>query len=273
MSLVLKILGGLVAFVSVLIAGTRVKPPRFKVTNQQSRDLGSVDLPADLPEPVARYARTVFGESAPIIETTLITGRAELTLNGITFKGRYKFYHQAGSAYYHYIELTWFGLPVIKVNEQYVNGQAIMHLPGAWIENDPKTNMAANLGLWAEAIWLPSIWFTDQRVRWLPVDDTTAKLIVPGAAEEEVFTVTFDPVTGLNKEMKTLRYRESTDEKRHHWTNTAVECDEINGILVPVKAQTQWDDDQPWAVWHVDEVFYNVDVSGRFATFGGEYKA
>jgi hypothetical protein len=261
----------LVSSIGGIVVGGRIKPRPFKSSNWSSQDLGSVDLPTGLPAPVERYARTIFGSTIPIIESALVMGRAELTLNGITFNGRYKFYHQAGKAYYHTIELTWFGRPIIKVHERYMNGQAVMALPGGRIENDPKTNSAANQGLWAEAIWLPSIWFTDERVQWVAVDDTTARLIIPGAAEEEQFTLTFDPVTGLNKQIKTLRYRESKDAVRHRWTNTTLEWTDFKGVYVPARASTQWDDDKPWAVWHIDEVFYNVDVSGRFAVFGGEY--
>jgi hypothetical protein len=272
MHIVIKIVGGLIGLAVIVWLGTRIKPPRFKSPNWRSRDLGSTHLPADLPVPVARYARAVFGDTVPLVESAVLIGRAELTFNGITFKGRFKFYHRAGLAYYHSIELTWFGLPVIKVHERYMDGQAILNIPGARIENDEKTNLSANPGLWAESIWLPSIWFTDDRVQWIAVDDTTAKLIVPDAADEEQFTLTFDPGTGLLKEMKTLRYQESDDPARHRWTNTAIEWGEKNGIRIPVLASTRWDDDKPWAVWFIDDVVYNVDVSGRFATFGGEYE-
>lgn len=267
----LKIISGLAGLAVLAWSGIRVSPPRFESPNWHSHDLDSVRLPADLPAPVAHFARTVFGESIPIVESALIMGRADLTLNGIAFKGRFKFYHRAGSAYYHDIQLTWFGLPIIRVDEQYKDGRAIMNVPGARIDNDERTNLAANLGLWAEAMWLSSIWFTDNRVRWVAVDDTTAKLVVPDAAEEEQFTMTFDPGTGLIKDMKTLRYQESDDPVRHRWTNVMIEWGERNGIRIPMVVSTQWDDDKPWALWSVDDVIYNIDVSQRFATFGRGY--
>jgi hypothetical protein len=42
----------------------------------------------------------------------------------------------------------------------------------------------------------------------------------------------------------------------------------MNGIRIPVVISTQWGDDKPWALWSVDDVIYNLDVSRRFATFG-----
>jgi len=45
--------------------------------------------------------------------------------------------------------------------------------------NDPNTNQGANLALWAEGGWFPSIWLTDTRVTWEGLDDNTALLRVP----------------------------------------------------------------------------------------------
>jgi hypothetical protein len=53
---------------------------------------------------------------------------------------------------------------------------------------------------------LPSIWFTDGRVEWVAIDDTTARLVIPDAVEEEQFTTTFDADAGLIKDLITLRY-------------------------------------------------------------------
>jgi hypothetical protein len=137
----LKIIGGLAGLAVLAWSGIRVRPPRFESPNWNSPDLDSVRPPANLPAPVARYAKTVFGDSIPVVESALIVGRADLALNGIAFKGRFKFYHRAGSAYYHDIQLTWFGLPMIRVDEQYKDGQAITKLPGARIEKDQRTNL------------------------------------------------------------------------------------------------------------------------------------
>jgi hypothetical protein len=268
MHMAAKVIGGLAGLTVIAWSGTRVRPPPFESPTWHSRDAGSMELAADLPAPVARYATTVFGGSIPVVESALILGRADLTLNGIAVKGRFTFYHQAGSAYRHEIQLTWFGLPLVTVVEQFKDGQAVMSLPGTRIENDEKTNRAANQGLWAEALWLPSIWFTDRRVEWVAIDDAAARLVIPDAADEEQLTTTFDADTGLIQDLTTLRYGQSDDPARRRWTNTAIEWGAMNGIRIPVVISTRWGDDKPWARWSVDDVIYNLDVSRRFATFG-----
>ena len=103
-----------------------------------------------------------------MIKSVVITGRGSLRFRGISFPARLRFTHDAGQGYRHYIETTIFGYPLMKVNEWYLDGKSRMELPVGVIESEPKVDMAANLGLWGESVWLPSIFVTDPRVRWEP---------------------------------------------------------------------------------------------------------
>ena len=257
----------------VLIAGwlgLQVKPKPFTAYAEQTPALNTVELPADLPAPVARYYETIMGDQIPVIESAVISGRGRLRIKGITFPARFRFTHVAGQGYRHYIEATIFGYPVMKVNEWYLDGHARMELPVGVIENEPKIDMAANLALWGEAIWLPSILVTDPRVRWEAIDDTTARLVVPFdlaqdrpfGEEEDTFTVTFDPQTGLMRTMEAMRYREATDEAKIPWRNEPLGWQTFHGVTIPSPAATTWlDEGTPWAVWTIEDVVYNVDVS------------
>ena len=276
MWLVKAILGGLLtiaALVGVAWVGFLSEARPFEIPSQKGNDLGTSPLPEDLLAPIQHYAEMTFNDHrVPNIESAIIIGRAELTLGGITFPARFKFYVDAGEAYYHYIQLTWFGRPILTVDERYKDGIATMNLPGNYIENDANTNAAAHLALWGEASWLPSVLFTDERVQWQAVDDHTAHMIVPDAPEEEWFTVHFDPETGQMSAMSTMRYRDPGDAPRLQWTNHVLQWGTINGITIPVETSTQWEDDEPWAVWHIEDIVLNVDVSRRMDQFGGAYE-
>ena len=253
---------GAVALLAIGWLGLQVQPKSFPAYPEQTPALDTVELPADLPAPVARYCKTISGDQIPVIKSAVVTGRGRLRIKGITFPARFRFTYVAGQSYHHYIEATIFGWPVMKVRERYLDGRARMELPVGVIENEPKIDMAANLGLWAESVWLSSILITDPRVRWEGIDDTTAHLIVPLNAEEDTFTVTFDPQTGLIRAMEAMRYREATDEAKLPWRNEPLDWQSFHGIMIPSPATTTWlDEGTPWAVWTVEGVEYNIDVS------------
>ncbi len=242
--------------------GLRVKPKPFPPFPERTPAMETIDLPADLPPPVERFFKTIIGEKIPVIESAVLTGSATLKVFGISFPSRFRMTHIAGQGYRHYLEATIFGYPIMKVNESYLDGKGRMELPFGIIENEPKIDSAANLGLWAESIWLPSILITDSRVRWEAIDDTTARLIVPFGEDEDVFTVAFDPETGLLRALEAQRYREAKDEQKILWRNEAIEWKAFHGIQIPSPASTIWmDQGKPWSIWTMEDVVYNVDVA------------
>lgn len=78
--------------------------------------------------------------------------------------------------------------------------------------DDPNTNQGANLAVWAEAGWFPSIWLTNSQL-WQAVDENTALLFVPFEDQVENFVVRFNPQTGLIDTMEAMRYREAGEGK------------------------------------------------------------
>jgi hypothetical protein len=117
-----------------------------------------------LPAPVEHFYRQTYGENSPGIKTAIISGRGWMRppgILGLKFTMRFRFTHVAGHDYRHYIEVTFFGLPVMQVNEYYMNGQERMEMPGGVEEGEP-LEQAGNLGMWAESIlWVPAILVTD----------------------------------------------------------------------------------------------------------------
>lgn len=246
----------------LLVWGLRIRPKSFPAYSEPFPTLTTVPLPDDLPAPVARYYQTVVGDEVPVLETAVITARGTLRFAGIIFPTRMRFTHDAGQGYRHYFESTLFGLPLMKVNERYLDGQARLELPVGVVENEPKIDMAANLGLWGESIWLPSIYLTDSRVRWEDVDETTARLIVPFADSEDSFTVYFDAETGLIERMEAMRYRDVDDSEKILWTCELLTWAEFNGILIPSSSTVTWaDEGTPWLIIQIDDVVYNANVN------------
>jgi hypothetical protein len=240
--------------------GLLVKPASFPLYPQGTK-LETTALPQNLPAPVERFYQKIYGEQIPVITSAVITGRATMRIMGITFPARFRFTHEAGQNYRHYIETTWFGFPIMKVNESYLGGNSRMELPFGVTENEPKINQAANLGLWSETIWFPAYFLTDDRVRWEAVDDLTAFLVVPFGETYERFLVRFDSKTGLIAMFESMRYRDAKDQGKILWLNDVLEWDKINGYMIPKRAALTWfDQGTPWANFTVEDVVYNSDV-------------
>lgn len=252
----------LAALVGLGWIGLQIEPAPFAPAAESNGDLTYVPIPENLPAPVARYFRTIAGDQLPLVRTAIVSGRARMRFGPITFPARFRFSYEAGQSYHHDIVLTLFGQPVLRADESYIDGSGRMVLPFGVIENEPKVDMAANLGLWGEAVWLPSILATDPRVRWEAIDATTARLIVPFGDAEDSIDVTFDPQTGLIAGAIAQRYREAQDTEKIGWRLQFDGWQRFNGLLIPSPAGVRWmDQASPWAVFNIEEVFYNVPLS------------
>jgi hypothetical protein len=249
--------------------GLQVRPAPFPPLVEQPTDSGTVVLPANLPAPVARYAQAVFGGNPRVADSAIIAGRGKLRLGPVVFPTRFRFISQGGRNYRHYIECTWFGMPVLRVNEWYRDGHLRQQLPIGTVANEPKADRAANLALWGEMVWLPSVFLTDPRIRWERIDAESAALVVPSGRDEDRLTVTFNAQTGLVESITALRYRSPHDQTKTPWRVEFFEWADFEGVRAPSSASLTWlDQGRPWFVMQVEQVVYNTDVSQSITASG-----
>ena len=246
---------------SALWLGLRVQPSPLPAPSLVAAPVESAPLPSGLPAPVERFSRALYGEQVPVIDTIVISGRGTMRISGITFPSRYRFSHESGRAYRHYIETTVFGVPLLSVDEWFVDGAARLELPFG-VSEGPQVDQGANLALWAELVWAPAVWLTGAAVRWMPVDATTARLVVPFGEATETFTVTFDATTGLLQRMESLRYKGQRALTKTRWLNEVRQWGQLDGRPVPLVTAVRWGDERtPWAVLRTEQVLHNADLS------------
>jgi len=261
--ILIRIAAALAALVGLGWLGLQVKPRPLAPYGVQEPALATIPLPAGLPAPVERYYRSLYGDEVPVVTSAVVTGRMWLRPFGVTMPGRFRFTYEAGQGYRHYIEATWFGLPLMRVNEWYLDGHGRLEIPVQGTVEGPHTDQAGNLGMWAEATFLPTIWLTDPRVRWEPIDDATALLVVPFGDGEQRFVVRFDPESGRLALLEAMRYRDEAGGQIL-WLAATLPGPTVRAggaTLDAVGAATWLDQGRPWAAFTAEEIVYNVEVA------------
>jgi len=253
----------LAALAIVALAGLLVRPEGFAQRYVSDKNIRTNQVPAGLPPPVERFFRASFGENIPETRTAVFTGRGKIRPFGIWLPARFVFIHKVGRDYRHYIEATWFGLPFLRVNEGIVDGASFFESPMGNSRDDPNTNQGANLALWAEAGWFPSILATDPRVRWQAIDERTALLFVPYGDETENFVVRFNPDSGLIDTMEAMRFREAGEGKpKILWITRNEAIGETRKGTILARGSATWlDQGRPWAYFDLETAAYNADIS------------
>lgn len=251
--------------------GIQIRPKSFSPIQEENLPFKTIPLPDGLPAPVERFYTTVYGDEIPVIETVVILGRGILKpFMNISIPARFVFVHNAGKDYRHYFEATFFGIPVLRVNEGYIDRESFFESPMASIANDPNSNQAANLTVWAEAMWFPALWLTDPRVHWEALDENTALLYVPFENDEENFLVRFNPETGLIDSMETMRYRDTgEDQPKILWILRNEHREPlVEGDLRSIGSAMWLDQGSPWAYFDAEEITLNVDISNQIHQSG-----
>jgi hypothetical protein len=222
--------------------GLQIKPRSFPPFANEIPEPRSIPLPAGLPAPVDRFYRARYGEAIPVIDTAVISGRGRLKLSGISLPIRFRFVHEAGKNFRSDIDMTLFGVPIMHAYEVYVDGHGRGVTPGGVDENEAWFDQSANIRMWAEAIdWFPSVLLTNPEVRWGPIDDNTALLVVPFGDSRDHLIVRFDPNDNTVTYIEAMKYK--TADARVLW---------INGVWM--------DDGRRWLTLNIEETLFNVDV-------------
>lgn len=261
MQVLLFIVIGIALVVFLAWLGLQIRPAPFPAPAQQSGQIETMSLPENLPAPVARFYQKIYGNEIPVIKSAVITGWADVRPAGPAYiPARFRFIHDSGNGYRHYIEAGLFGLPLMQVDERYLDGIARGVTPFG-VDEGEKVDQAANLGLWAETIWTPAVYLTNPRARWEAIDENTALLVVPLKQGEDRFIVRFNPETGLIDWMESMRYQNQASPEKILWLNKAVEWNTLNDIPTNTVGSAIWmNNGTPWAIFHVDDIRLNVDV-------------
>jgi len=87
-------------------------------------------------------------------------------------------------------------------------------------------------------------------------------LKVPFNTQIETILLRFDPETGLLRFLEAMRFRNPGDREKILWICEALDWTHVDGYMLPAVGKITWfDQGSPWAVFELQEIVYNVDVS------------
>jgi hypothetical protein len=257
MTIALGTVCGLAVLFGIGWAGLQVKPASPPCPASLIETVALVRPPADWPEAVQRYYRAAASNGVPRVDSLVVCGSARASF-GLWMPLRFRLTHQPGHAFERYMEVTWFGFPVLKAIDRFIEGKG-MTGPLGKEATGPEIDQGANMILWAEAPLMPSLWITDERIRWESINDTSARLVFPFKEEEDSLTVEFDPQSGLIASMTAQRYRDAKSGKIP-WLVEFQEWQTVEGVQAPKRIAITWSDQgRPWSYWDLEHIAWNAE--------------
>lgn len=266
-SIFIKIIKVLIIIVILLMAtgwaGFKVeaKPFSFKYDLLKTKTIPTSDV--IVPETLEKYVENIFSEDINQSLTSLVWGKAKINVKGLWMPGRFITYYIPGHGFFRYIEITWFGRPIIKGYDLYYDQVAEFSIAGQ-LETGETIEQGQNMALWAETIWTPMAFFTNKSIEWDDVNPYDVKLKIPFKESYDEISIHVDSKTGLIKTLRAMRFKGNSQEKVP-WEIDLLEWDEFSGVLIPSESSVKWaDEEKPWSYWSIEGVLYNVKISEKF---------
>jgi hypothetical protein len=167
---------------------------------------------------------------------------------------------RVGESFVNDIEMVWYGRPVLRVVDAFVDGHGITKIgPKAVLGEE--IDQGANLFLWSEAFFVPSAFREGSPVAAEQVGADEVRLTVPFDAGHDEATVRF--TGGHPSRLSALRYKRIGDPKTW-WHVDYSRWVPKDGIAIPQRIDVTWEDERrPWLTFEVDGFAANVEAEPR----------
>ncbi len=214
----------------------------------------------DLPEPVQLYFHHVLKEGQPYISYARIKHDGQFKIGidkrWINIKGeQYATTQKPG--------FIWKGTTSMFVaRDMYISdkGRLIASIFSLYNVVDAKGeqyNQGELLRWLGESILYPTNFLPNERLKWLPINSTTARLTYSYKGLSLFFKITFNKI-GEITEMETKRYMNG--ENLETWVIKATNYKQLNNIFIPTAFDVLWrleNGDFSYAKFNITEVEYN----------------
>lgn len=227
------------------------------------------DAPDDgWPDLLLRWLETAHEGRVPRARTAEFVGSGRIRLGRSPWLPvTYRTSHLLGHEFCAEVAATWFGRPVVRGMDAYVDGRGVQRARDT-ITTGPGLDSDGVSFLWSEAVLFPATWRMPG-VTWQQSDPATLTLDVSGddVAAPMTATITCDPQTGLPEQFH-IPWRSRNPEGTHGapWTVRYDEWRALDAGWAPALVAAQWgDEDRPWLRVRLDPPVLDPDVSRALA--------
>ncbi|HZK51146.1 MAG TPA: DUF6544 family protein [Actinomycetota bacterium] len=241
-------------------AGLLVRPGCER-SGHQSRELGRVRLRDGLP-PLLRSHLDLDGDGwVPRVDTHTMWSRPLMRRGPLPpLPLRMRSVSRVGESFVNDIEMVWYGHPVLRVIDAFVDGRGITKIgPKAVLGEE--IDQGANLFLWSEAFFVPSAFREGSPVAAEQIAAEEIRLTVPFGSGHHEATVRF--ADGRPSRFSALRFKRIGHPKI--WWHVDYSRWIIKeGIAVPRRIEVTWEDERrSWLSFDLDGFAANVEIEPR----------
>ncbi len=214
----------------------------------------------NLPEPVQRYFRHVMKNGHPYISYVRLTHTGQFKTDQdkdwMNIEGEQYFTTESPG-------FIWKGsTSMFTVRDMYIadTGRLVVSLFSVYNIVDgkgEKYNQGELLRWLGESVWFPTNLLPNKNLQWLPIDNSSAKLLFNHAGLTISYIVTFNDI-GEITQLETKRYM--GDENLETWLGKLSDYKETNGIMIPTSIEGIWKlqkGDYSYAKFKIKTIEYN----------------
>lgn len=258
-----RLLAGAAALFGVGAAGLGVPAP-VPARSGEGSPLTTEDPDPGWPPLLLRWLETTHAGRVPQATTAEFVGTGRIRLGRSPWLPvSYRTSHRLGREFSAEVAATWFGRPVVRGMDAYVDGHGVQRARDS-VTVGPGLDSDGVSFLWSEAVLVPATWALPG-VTWTQTDDRNLTLDVSGddVASTVTATIACDPETGLPASFEVpWRSKNTEGTVGAGWRVSYQDWREVEGSWAPGLVEVQWqDEDRPWFRMRMEPPLLDVDVT------------
>lgn len=208
---------------------------------------------------MVRFLATAYPEGIVAVETARLEGRGRFRRRPLPWLPvRFRIHLRPGRDRVQDLEVVLGPVTLLRVLDAFVDGRGITRVLGS-ADTGAQIDQGALHPLLAETLFFPSAWSIVGGLRWEPVDDRWARLVVSFQDGDEAATVRFDPTTNMPSAYEAQRYK--AQGPKVDWVIRMRNWERMGGAPIPREIEVRWADEPgPWLVLEFHRLATGVDV-------------